>query len=725
MGCMGLDESLSMTASAGSRQDSGHRPILRGLAGWMVGVALAWICSPLPAQSQVGGAVTRTSTERAAKASPVERNGALDQAFISARNAAIKMDERAFEAAAPGAAGHPLAEYLDYWRLRMLLSRVRAGSPPEFARNADQRAQAFVDRFGEDLIGDLARRDWLLALGRRGAWAQVGPVAAGWVLRDDNAARCVILQARAVRGEPVLEEARELLLAPRDLGESCNSLLEHLAAHGQAGMPLLRTRFERALESGSVSAIRRAALLAMPDLDARQLESALGQPAAVLQNGSISRETALVALGLLARKEPLQTQARLASPAAGRLTEADRALVLALAAGGAIRDLAEPATALARLAGSAPGSDELLGDLVRAGLLGQDWAVVRSAIERMSPAGQADPTWSYWLARSLLADSGDAESIHRARVLLTGIAGRASFYSQLASEELGTRLVVPPHAAPPSEAELALLRNNRGFDRAARFYALGLRPEGHREWNFQLRGMTDRQLLTAAEWGRQLGHLDRMVNTSDRTRDEHDFQQRYPVPFYERLQPVAQAQGIDAAWVYGLIRQESRFMMDARSSVGASGLMQIMPGTARWIANRLGDKSFTPGQINDLDTNLRFGTYYMRYVLDGQEGSPLLASAGYNAGPGRPRAWRGRLTRPLEGAAFAEIIPFLETRGYVKAVLANATVYAALYPDSARPVRVSQSGRAVSGPGEAPSLKALLGRVSPGPAVAATAAPGG
>lgn len=650
-------------------------------------------------------------------------NTAVDQAFIAARNAALKMDEQAFEAAAPRAVAHPLADYLEYWRLRMLLSRVRAGSPAEFARNADQRTQAFVDRFASDLIGDLARRDWLLALGRRGAWNQVGPVAAGWLLRDDSAARCVILQARAIRGESVIDEARELLLAPRDLGESCNSLLEYLAAHSAASPTLLRTRLERALESGSVSAIRRAALLAMPELEPRQLESALSQPAALLQNGAAARGSVLVALGLLARKEPLQAQARLALPVAGRLKDTDRALVLALAAAGAIRDLSEQATGLARLARASPGSDELLGDLARAGLLGQDWSVVRSAIERMSPAGQADPTWSYWLARSLLAESGDAESIHRARVLLTGIAGRASFYAQLASEELGARFTVPAIAAAPSEIELSEMSALKGFDRAARFYALGLRPEGHREWNFQLRGKTDRQLMAAAEWGRRLGHLDRMVNSSDRTREEHDFQQRYPVPFFDRLQPAAQAQGLDAAWVYGLIRQESRFMMDARSSVGASGLMQIMPGTARWIADRLGDKSFTPTQINDLDTNLRYGTYYLRYVLDQQEGSPLLASAGYNAGPGRPRAWRGRLARPLEGAAFAEIIPFLETRGYVKAVLANATVYAALYPDSVRPIRVGQAAR--PGLAEAPSLKALLGQVRPGPSTPATAAPGG
>ncbi|MFZ9407604.1 MAG: transglycosylase SLT domain-containing protein [Burkholderiaceae bacterium] len=710
-----------MTASAEPRQGGRASRFRQALVGLFLLPIMALQAHQAAAQ-QVSA---RAGAARAGSESRASTDGANDQAFIAARNAAVKMDERAFEAAAPGAAGHPLADYLEYWRLRMLLARVRASSPPEAVRNADQRAQAFVERHASELIGDLARRDWLLALGRRGAWAQVGPVAAGWVLKDDTLARCVIAQARAVRGEPVIEEARDLLLVPKDLGEACNMLLEHLTANGQADAEFLRTRLDRALESGSVSAIRRAALLALPTLDARQLESALAQPASVLQNPGTSRELALIASGVLARKEPLQMPGRLSQPGAASLRDPDRAGVLAIAAASAVRDLAPEAGALARMAQTAKASDELLGDLARAGLLVSDWALVRSAIERMSVSGQADATWSYWLARSLLAGSGEAESVHRARTLLTTIAGRAGFYSQLASEELGTRFVAPARAAAPTEDELASMRARRGFDRAARFYALGLRPEGHREWNFELRGMSDRQLMAAAEWGRQLGHLDRMVNSSDRTREEHDYQQRYPVPFYEQLQPIAKAQGLDAAWVYGLIRQESRFMMTARSSVGASGLMQIMPGTARWIANRLGERNFTPGQINDLDTNLRFGTYYLRYVLDNQDGSPLLASAGYNAGPGRPRAWRGRLTKPLEGAAFAEIIPFLETRGYVKAVLANATVYSAVYPDSARAVRVSNPVAADPSRLEAPSLKTLLGRVNPGPAVASTPSPGG
>jgi soluble lytic murein transglycosylase len=131
---------------------------------------------------------------------------------------------------------------------------------------------------------------------------------------------------------------------------------------------------------------------------------------------------------------------------------------------------------------------------------------------------------------------------------------------------------------------------------------------------------------------------------------------------------------LEEAWVYGLIRQESRFITTARSSAGASGLMQLMPNTARWVATKLGLKDWRWTQVTELDTNVSLGTYYLRHVLDVLDGHPVLASAAYNAGPGRARAWRP--DSAMEGAVYAETIPFNETRDYVKRVMANTTYYA-------------------------------------------------
>ena len=151
--------------------------------------------------------------------------------------------------------------------------------------------------------------------------------------------------------------------------------------------------------------------------------------------------------------------------------------------------------------------------------------------------------------------------------------------------------------------------------------------------------------------------------------------QRFPTPYREQVLAKAREIGVDPAYMYGLIRQESRFIMGARSHAGASGLMQMMPATARWMASKIG-LDYKPEMIADRDVNLRLGASYLKRVLDDFSGSQALAAAAYNAGPNRPRRWReGALMEP---AAWAECIPFDETRDYVKKVLSNAVDYAAL-----------------------------------------------
>lgn len=312
---------------------------------------------------------------------------------------------------------------------------------------------------------------------------------------------------------------------------------------------------------------------------------------------------------------------------------------------------------------------------VRTALREGDWKLVKSAIAAMPASLKSDPAWVYWQARALMTEGKTEE----AQVMFASIGDQLHFYGQLALEERGQKIGVPLTIKPVTAEELAPIQANPGLQRALKFYAMNLRFEGTREWNWELRKMSERQHIAAAEFARQNDLLDRMVNTSDRTKGELDFSQRYPTPFNDSMYKTTQALGLDMAWVYGLIRQESRFVMKAKSNVGASGLMQIMPATARYVAKKIGLGNFLPEQVNDVDTNIALGTNYLNMVLTDLGGSQALASAAYNAGPGRPRAWRASLTRPVEGAIFAETIPFSETRGYVKNVLSNATYYAALF----------------------------------------------
>jgi soluble lytic murein transglycosylase len=204
--------------------------------------------------------------------------------------------------------------------------------------------------------------------------------------------------------------------------------------------------------------------------------------------------------------------------------------------------------------------------------------------------------------------------------------------------------------------------------------------------------MGEREKLAAAQWACEQEIWDRCINTSERS-SPMDVGQRYPMPFRDQVVERTKDIDLEAAYVYGLIRQESRFVMDARSSVGASGLMQVMPATAKWTAKKLGMKNFQTDQLNQRDTNIAIGTGYLKLVLNNFQGSLPMAAAAYNAGPSRPRKWRNGPV--LEGAIWAECVPFSETRDYVKKVLSNTTMYAALLT------------------GEPQSLKAKLGKVGP------------
>jgi soluble lytic murein transglycosylase len=268
-------------------------------------------------------------------------------------------------------------------------------------------------------------------------------------------------------------------------------------------------------------------------------------------------------------------------------------------------------------------------------------------------------------------------------------------------EELGQRITAPAAPTPLTEEELQAARDNEGLKRALAAIQIGLRTEGVREWNYstnlhQRAGMSDRELLAASALACEQQIWDRCINASERTRSVMDYSQRFPTPYKQEVQQRAELTGLEPAFVYGLIRQESRFILDAKSGVGAAGLMQVMPATARWTARRIGMTNFKPAQITQRDTNIAIGTGYLKLVLDAFDGSMPLAAAAYNAGPSRSKLWRGQSGDPvLEAAIWAENIPFGETRDYVKKVLANTVNYAAVLS------------------GEPQSLKARLGFVGP------------
>jgi soluble lytic murein transglycosylase len=318
-------------------------------------------------------------------------------------------------------------------------------------------------------------------------------------------------------------------------------------------------------------------------------------------------------------------------------------------------------------------TDRQLNWRVRAAIRQQDWATVLAATEAMSAKERQLPVWRYWRARGLLGVGRTAEG----NALLAPLSFEHSFYGQLALEELGNNVSEMPESYRPGADELAAMERMPGIQRALKFYQLGLRYEGALEWRWATRGMGDKELITAAEVARAQGWYDRAIDTADRTQTLHDFALRFPTPYRETVRGYSQQLALDEAWVYGLVRQESRFAVDARSSAGAIGLMQLMPTTARAVAKRFGIPGVGRASYNAVDTNINLGTNYLRQLLDSLDNQPALAAAAYNAGLSRARDWKA--DRPLEGAAYVETIPFTETRDYVRKVMSNTMYYARLF----------------------------------------------
>jgi soluble lytic murein transglycosylase len=631
----------------------------------------------------------------AAPAAEFDHGTVLDaRAAWAKRDSARLAAARAAVMAAPPAARHPLAPWVEYWDLNNRLAEAGV-----------DEVEAFYERWRGSYVEDRLRNDWLLELGRRRDWPAFARDFPRFRMNDDREVTCYALLTEQQAGKDVRDIARATWLAQRDPDDGCALLAKTLFDARAFDAGDVWRKLRAAVEAGRPRSAQQAAvLLDNPALD-KALAAALDQPTRALAKpalgGGDGAQLAALALVRLAATDV---------DAAAVLLEQrwERALPRE-AAGWAWSQVARQSAlnggpdALARyaraerLAGdtAARWGDDTRAWQARAALRRAEWAPLVQAVERLSEAEQRDPTWVYWKGRALkaLAAEGSAGAEQRAagHALLQSIAGAGHFYAKLAAEDLGEPYRLPPPPAERSAAERAGAAQHAGLDRALLLVGIGLRNEGVREWNYALRGMDERELLAAAELACQRQVWDRCINTSDRTKREVDMAQRFPTPFRAEVLARTRDIGLDAAVVYGLIRQESRFVMDARSAVGASGLMQVMPATARWTAKKLGLR-YSEAMLTDRDANLALGTAYLKLVLESFDGSLPLAAAAYNAGPSRARRWRDG---PLaEAAIWAENIPFSETRDYVKKVLSNAVDYAALLGD-AQPSLRAKLGAAV------------------------------
>lgn len=299
------------------------------------------------------------------------------------------------------------------------------------------------------------------------------------------------------------------------------------------------------------------------------------------------------------------------------------------------------------------------------------WADVQNAISVMTVANQNERVWRYWYARSLqMTNQAGAQAIYEQ------LAQEIDYYGLLARDRLGRTLSIQDIGGIqlPS-ANTAQVMSDPHFARA--FLLMDNNAKSSyidREWNWavkQARESNNQSLLiSASRMAYDRGNYPRSIYALQNS-PARNAALSHPVLFLNQVSAYSRRFGIDSAWAYGIMRQESRFQTAAQSGAAAQGLMQIIPSTARQIAKGLGE---SVGNLNNADTNIRYGTKFLS-DLQGRFGGQLApATAGYNAGPNAARAWLPK-THTMSADQYVEAIPYSETRDYVKHVMENATIY--------------------------------------------------
>lgn len=613
--------------------------------------------------------LTRSFVASLLLASSIAYAATPDEAFQAARKAYKDGDVATLEANLPLLREHELLPYVEYWRLSMDIEQAWPN-----------QIQAFLSEVDGMLVAERMRAKWLRELARREQWTDflaMSKELSTW----DAELTCYSLQARIALGEAgALEEARDLWFTGRPQPESCLPLFESLFEQNVLGTDAVWARFRLALNRGNRS-VAKAILKYVPAAErpsSRDINRAARRPQTYLKQLSMplknhgQTELALYALYKTARSWP-HVAARKLDEIEDQLPEEDRSYAVGQVAMAAAWKHHPDAHTWFKKADPRDLSDKQLEWRVRAALRSGDWGDIVGCVEAMSPQKRTASRWRYWKARALQTTGQQFE----ANALLASLSNEFNFYGQLAAENLGNTMSFVPQTYRPDARDVAIIARDPGLQRGMAFYRNSMRYEGALEWAWTVKDYDDRQLLAAAALASRNEWYERAIHTAERTKILHDFSLRFPAPYRDVMRLYTEELELDEAWVYGLIRQESRFVTTARSTAGAGGLMQLMPSTAKWMAKRLGLKGHHSKLVNRVDTNINLGTSYLRQVMDTLDNHPVLASAGYNAGPRRAARWRD--IKPLAGDVYAETIPFPETRGYVKKVMSNTMYYARLF----------------------------------------------
>lgn len=576
-----------------------------------------------------------------------------------------------------------LGYYPEYWALNSNL-----------ASQSSSQITSFAQRYPQSAMTEKLAADYVEEKVKQADFASAQPVLP-YVTNADQAESCAVAQVRAKSGDPlVFAEFKDVWLTTNSQPELCTGLGRMMLSSPLMTEQDRQQRVWGQLRAGqSGQALATAQTLGI-NLSLAQLNQIQANPLNYLWSApkasSVDHAYLIFAMGRLADSDLNSALSAVQRAAQGTPVQVQKALYRAVGyIGGTTvmknnfnREVLNYLDASYGL----PFSSEEAEIYARQAIRFSAWESLIRAIDAMSVTQKQEDRWQYWLARAS-EQRGDASSKRAAQQIFKKLAEGDDYHNLLAKDQLGQKYSNLPNNVQPSNHDLQRLNQDIHFSRAFALRRVDA-PENYinREWNWAVRQAylkhDDGLLLAAAKRATDMGWYDRAIYAADRTENKHNYAYRYAMPHQNYVVSHSRNAGVDPAWAYGLMRQESRFVTNARSHVGAGGLMQIMPDTAKLIARQMGE-SYNPAALTDMNTNIRYGTFYLSMIQSQLSNSPVLATAGYNAGPNRARRWQPE-TQAIAADQYTESIPLTETRDYVKHVMTNATHYGVLLGQGAQ-----------------------------------------
>lgn len=564
---------------------------------------------------------------------------------------------------------YPLAGYLRYYYLR----RHLAGA-------TQKEVDAFLAANEDSPISEKLRYAWLRQLARRGKWSDYLNTYRD---NDSDNLSCYRMQAQLRVGgktQEVMNDIKSLWLSGKSMPKTCDRVFKVWRDSGYLTDELIWQRIDMAMQKRRLSlASYLAKSLKKSDRDwVERWRQMHRYPARMLtrkvfeKDIPVARKILLHGIKRLARKDAESASAEWERIKPNYAFEHENiALVERYIATSAA--LQRHPRALEWLTAIEDGfvNEQVQHWRIRTALSGQDWEAVLGWINLLPAEEQQRDQWQYWRARALEEQGLKNE----AAIIYTALARDPDYHGFLAADRLSIQYNLIGQPIEYSLQELDQLLEVPAIQRARELHALGNISDARREWNFVTEKMDPRQLQVAAVIAHKWGWHDRVILTLGKSGHLDDLELRYPIVFRKQVINNASKQKVDPAWVYGVLRQESAFMTDARSHAGALGLMQLMPRTGRREARLIRSPIRHVRELLNVDKNIKLGTSHLRRVLQRHNGHHVLATASYNAGPQNVKKWLNSQPGDMAADVWVETIPFTETRRYLRHVMANTTIF--------------------------------------------------